>query len=102
VINLAPDKAKVFREAYRVLKPGGRVMISDLVIDGELPKDVRESFQAWSECIAGALDKEEYLYLIESAGFNNVKLVVEKIYQENGLDERLKGKIISANIVAEK
>jgi SAM-dependent methyltransferase len=102
VINLAPDKTKVFQEAFRVLKPGGRLMISDLVTEGELPDDVRKSFRAWSECIAGALERNEYLGIIQASGFNNINIITEKVYLEDEMDERLKGKIISVNVSATK
>jgi len=69
VINLSPDKDRVFAEAYRVLKPGGRMVISDLVTEGHLPPAVKESVEAWTGCVAGALDKREYLEKIEAAGF---------------------------------
>ena len=102
VINLAPDKTKVFLEAFRVLRPGGRLMISDLVTEGELPDDVRKSFQAWSECIAGALEKNEYLGIIQASGFDKINIVNEKVYIEDKMDERLKDKIISLNVSATK
>ncbi|HSO56538.1 MAG TPA: arsenite methyltransferase, partial [Candidatus Nanopelagicales bacterium] len=69
VINLSPDKEKVFSEAYRVLKPGGRVMISDIVLTADLPEAVAGSLAAYAGCIAGALRKEKYLRLMEEAGF---------------------------------
>ena len=78
VINLAPDKGKVFREAYRVLKPGGRIMISDIVTEGELAKGVRENLKAWAGCVAGALEKNHYLALIERAGFKDVTILSER------------------------
>ncbi|UCE29899.1 MAG: arsenite methyltransferase [Candidatus Bathyarchaeota archaeon] len=80
VINLSPDKEKVFQEAYRVLKPGGRLMISDLVTEGELPESVRNSFKAWAGCVAGALEKNQYLKTIRRAGFKNVEVVSEKAF----------------------
>lgn len=73
VINLSPDKDRVFAEAYRVLKPGGRMMISDLVTEGDLPPAVKESVEAWVGCVAGALDNKEYLEKIEAAGFIDLK-----------------------------
>jgi len=75
VINLAPDKDKVFREAYRVLKPGGRMLLSDIVAESELPEEVRDDAEAWTGCIAGALPEKEYLQSIERAGFVNVRVV---------------------------
>jgi ubiquinone/menaquinone biosynthesis C-methylase UbiE len=61
VINLTPDKNIAYSEAFRVLKPGGRILVSDLVTHGEISEDLRRSFQAWSDCIAGAMEKQEYL-----------------------------------------
>jgi len=74
VINLSPDKDKVFREAFRVLRPGGRMMVSDIVSDGELPQEIRDDPDAWAECIAGALDERVYLGKIEGAGFRDIRL----------------------------
>jgi SAM-dependent methyltransferase len=98
VINLAPDKSVVFREACRVLKPGGRMMISDLVTAGELPEDVRASAAAWADCLAGAMEKEAYLAAIRGAGFAEVAVVSECPYEAPGMDERLKGRIISVKV----
>jgi ubiquinone/menaquinone biosynthesis C-methylase UbiE len=75
VINLAPDKDKVFQEAYRVLKPGGRMLISDIVTEWNLPRAIRESITAWAGCIAGALEEREYLQKIKDAGFVEVEVV---------------------------
>jgi SAM-dependent methyltransferase len=69
VINLSPDKDAVFREAYRVLKPGGRLSISDIVLLGELPQEVKASLEEWAGCIAGALQEKVYLDKIKAAGF---------------------------------
>ena len=80
VINLSADKRQVFQEAFRVLKPGGRLMISDLVLLKELPDEIRNSVQAYVGCIAGALLKEDYLSLIKEAGFQDVKLLKESQY----------------------
>jgi len=75
VINLSPAKDKVFAEAYRVLKPGGRAMISDIVLSGDLPDAVAGSLAAYAGCIAGAIREEEYLRLMEAAGFRDVHVV---------------------------
>ena len=101
VINLAPDKLKVFQEAYRVLKPNGRLMVSDLVTEGALPEEVRKSFDAWAECIAGALIKGDYLDKIKQAGFTNVKILSQKPYTID-ISQQLKGKITSIQVEAHK
>ncbi|MCK8604262.1 arsenite methyltransferase [Desulfoferrobacter suflitae] len=80
VINLSPDKGKVFREAFRVLKPRGRLMVSDMVLLKELPEVIRRSIEAYVGCIAGALMKHEYLAAMEDAGFLEIKVVGEDIY----------------------
>lgn len=77
VINLSTDKPRVFREAYRVLKPGGRLMVSDIVLTKELPDFVRESVQAYIGCVSGAMLEEEYLGAIEAAGFKDVRVADE-------------------------
>ena len=79
VINLAPNKARVFREAFRVLKPGGRLMVSDLVTH-ELPPEVRASMAAWVSCVGGALEETDYLEVIKAAGFENVEVAARLAY----------------------
>lgn len=74
VINLSPDKPQVFREAYRVLRPGGRLAVSDIVTDGPLPGKVKNSLSAWAGCIAGAMDVNNYIAAIEAAGFVDVEM----------------------------
>ena len=101
VINLSPDKLRVFKEAYRVLKPGGRIMVSDIVTDGELPEEVRQDPEAWAGCIAGAMDRGDYLEAIRRAGFERVEVVGEQAYDEMG-DPRLDGKVFSVQVRAFK
>jgi SAM-dependent methyltransferase len=81
VINLSTAKDRVFAETYRVLKPGGRAMISDLVLSGDLPESVAGSLAAYAGCIAGAVRKEEYLRLMEAAGFRDVRVVRESRFE---------------------
>lgn len=74
VINLSPDKSKVFAEMYRTLKPGGRVSVSDIVTNGELPDEIKKDMVAWGACIAGALEMDAFTQGLEQAGFEDVKL----------------------------
>ncbi len=77
VINLSPNKDRVFNEAFRVLKPGGRIMISDIVLLKELPDVIKENNDAYAACISGAIMKDRYLGLIEEAGFQDVEIMEE-------------------------
>jgi len=80
VINLSPDKEAVFKEAHRVLKPGGRLMVSDLVLTKELPAVIKNSVEAYVGCLAGAALKDDYLRWIEKAGFKDVRVVSQTNY----------------------
>jgi len=101
VINLSTDKDQVFREAYRVLKTGGRLMVSDLVTEGELPEEVRKSFDAWACCIGGALEKQQYLESIRKAGFKDVQILSQVAYDID-VSRELNGKITSVHVEAYK
>ena len=87
VINLAPDKGKVFAEAYRVLKPGGAITVSDIVSFGPVPASIRADIEQWAGCIAGALDREDYLGVIRKTGFEKVSVIKEVPYDyQRGAD----------------
>jgi arsenite methyltransferase len=81
VINLAADKSKVLAEAFRVLKPGGRFAVSDVVIRGEVPSEVRQSLELWVGCVAGALTEEEFLAKLRAVGFLNPSIEPTRIYE---------------------
>lgn len=87
VINLAPDKRQVFHEAYRVLKRGGRLMVSDIVLNKELPVEVKNSLDAYASCVAGAALKQDYLEAIKEAGFRNIKIVHEDLFSAEFLSD---------------
>ena len=91
VINLAADKGQVLREAYRVLKPGGRFAVSDVVAQGALPDDLRADMEAWVGCVAGALEESEYRRLLTDAGFADVEVEVTRVYDPKELAESTRG-----------
>jgi len=80
VINLSPDKGKTFQEAFRILKAGGRLMISDIVLLNELPASIKESIEAYIGCLSGAVIKDEYLEKIRAAGFQDVQVIDETAF----------------------
>jgi len=94
VINLSPDKKSVFKEAFRVLKPGGRLMVSDLVLVKELPCAIKESIEAYVGCLAGAIFKEDYLNHIREAGFENVKVIGETFYPVEAMANDATAKVV--------
>src|SRR5437016_7576257 len=116
VINLSGDKDRVLREAFRVLKPGGRFAISDVVVRGEVPAEVRKSMELWVGCIAGALEEFEYRDKLFNAGFNSIEIEPTRVYKSEeardflasaGLDPEkvapmIDGKFISAFVRAVK
>ena len=86
VINLSPDKDAVFREAFRVLKPGGRLVVSDMVTEGEFPDQLRKNVEAWAGCITGALDQEDYLGRLRKTGFTGVAVESRQSYGLENLE----------------
>jgi arsenite methyltransferase len=102
VINLSPDKAAVFGEAFRVLRPGGRISISDIVTEGEFSDELRADAERWAECVTGAIDVAEYTAAMRGAGFADVQ-VVDKVDAEDLIPPR-EGmpRIFSARITAYK
>lgn len=116
VINLAADKDRVLREAFRVLKPGGRFAVSDVVVRGEVPDDVSKSMLLWVGCIAGALRDDDYIAKLADAGFESVEIEPTRVYNiedaraflsGEGLDvdsiaKQVEGKFISAFVRAKK
>jgi ubiquinone/menaquinone biosynthesis C-methylase UbiE len=116
VINLSADKDRVLREAFRVLKPGGRFAVSDVVVKGEVPEEVRKSMLLWVGCISGALEEQEYSAKLEKAGFCCISMEPTRVYTvedarhflvEAGIDvdtiaPQIEGKFMSAFVRAEK
>jgi len=97
VINLSPEKETVFKEAYRVLKPGGRLMVSDLVLVKELPEAVKESVEAYVGCLAGAITKDEYLQHITMAGFGKVRVESETSYPIDAMANDVTAQVVKQN-----
>jgi len=102
VINLSPDKSKVFQEAYRVLKPKGRLIVSDIVSEGVLPDEIKCDPDAWACCIAGALEQREYLEKIKKAGFEDVEVVSSRGFYIENKANQTKGKLLSITVKAYK
>jgi ubiquinone/menaquinone biosynthesis C-methylase UbiE len=116
VINLSADKDRVLREAFRVLKPGGRFAVSDVVTRGAIPHDIRQSVLLWVGCVAGALEEEEYRSKLAAAGFEQIEVEPTRIYRiddareflsQSGIDvealaPQVDGKFMSAFVRATK
>lgn len=97
VINLSPDKAQVFEEIRRILKPQGRASISDVVTDSDLPTQVKENAEAWCACIGGTLKTGDYLRLIREAGFANVEMVSKDIFDDHAWGTDVKAFALTLN-----
>jgi len=102
VINLSGDKDRVLREAFRVLKPGGRFAISDVVVRGEVPPEIRKSMELWVGCVAGALSETEYGEKLAAAGFESVDIEATRVYDLNDAREFLCSSGIDTDAVAEQ
>ena len=100
VINLSGDKDRVLREAFRVLKPGGRFAISDVVVRGEVPREIRKSMELWVGCVAGALSETEYREKLAAAGFESVDIEATRVYDVNDAREFLCSSGIEADGIA--
>jgi SAM-dependent methyltransferase len=102
VINLSADKDRVMREAFRVLKPGGRFAVSDVVVRGEVPAEVRRNVELWVGCIAGALSDREYMSKLAAAGFENIEIEPTRIYAIEDARQFLTGQGIDVDAIAEE
>jgi len=102
VINLAVDKPSVLREAFRVLKPGGRFAVSDVVVRGEVPADVRRSMELWVGCIAGALEEQEFLKLLGDVGFLSPSIEPTRVYKAEDARAFLKDSGLDADRVSDQ
>jgi SAM-dependent methyltransferase len=102
VINLAADKDAVLREAFRVLKPGGRFAVSDVVVRGEVPQAVRRSMELWVGCIAGALSEGDYRSMLARAGFGDIGIEVTRVYGSDDARAFLAGEGVDGDAVAKE
>jgi len=100
VINLSADKDRVLREAFRVLKPGGRFAVSDVVTRGDIAPMIRQSVLLWVGCVAGALDENEYRAKLESAGFGEIEIEPTRVYRVEDAREFLRAQDIDVNAIA--
>ena len=100
VINLSADKDRVFAEALRVLRPGGRLSGSDVVVRGEVPAQIRKSVELWIGCVAGALDEDEYRVKLAKAGFEAVDIEPTRVYRVDDARELLDREGIDAATIA--
>jgi len=102
VINLSADKDRVLQEAYRVLKPGGRFAVSDVVVRGAVPPVIRRSMELWVGCVAGALSDQDYLAKLAAAGFENAEIEVTRVYRVDDAQEFLAGQCADLQQLAQQ
>ncbi len=100
VINLSADKDRVLREAFRVLKPGGRFAVSDVVVRGEIPADIRRNVELWIGCVAGALEESQYCTKLAGAGFEAIDIEPTRVYKAEDARQFLAGEGIDAEAIA--
>jgi ubiquinone/menaquinone biosynthesis C-methylase UbiE len=100
VINLSTNKDQVLNEAFRVLKPGGRFAVSDVVTRGEIPDEIRQSVLLWVGCIAGALEENQYRAKLASAGFEKIEMEPTRVYRVEDAREFLSGQNIDVDAIA--
>jgi len=100
VVNLSADKDRVLREAFRVLKPGGRLAISDVVVRGDVPDEIRKSVELWIGCIAGALHDHEYTTKMAKAGFERISIEPTRVYDMNDARQFLAGQGLDVDVIA--
>jgi arsenite methyltransferase len=100
VINLSADKTRVLQEAFRVLKPGGRFAVSDVVVRGEIPPEIRESVSLWIGCLSGALDESDYEQRLIDSGFESVSIEPTRVYKVDDAREFLSGRGLDVDAIA--
>jgi len=100
VINLSADKDQVLREAFRVLKPGGRLAVSDVVTRGQIPAEIRQNVLLWVGCVAGALEENEYRTKLASSGFEKIEIEPTRVYRVEDAREFLSGQNIDVDAIA--
>jgi len=100
VINLSADKSKVLAEAFRVLKPGGRFAVSDVVVRGEIPSEIRRNVELWVGCLSGALDESDYVARLQRSGFEEVSIEPTRVYRVEDAREFLSGHGLDVDAIA--